>query len=627
MDKAHNSLVTLPGVPGAGKSTFMAHFGFSEPYLKYAAHWGSNLQPLVSLFTYNSGMEGGNVGSAPGLRLVYGALHSSCGCRQSWVEFSNSHAGLYNMTASEAVTILRDVFGKERRILICVDELNKVDQVQELNPKMNAEYVLSQLCSVLSTDGKADLLVSALNPHYIDNLLTGSQRSIKYVPITPLRARQLEGTFRQSGVELVRQVREEVGLPLNIFSERILRNVHQFASGHPRTLEKLKDDFESGAVLQAVKGFWEENDLNNPNVMLHDLTRLGPLAMYSTPPTSREECEYILSMHRGYVADDALFRLMLESKKCFIFGPGQVDGSFRITTSLASFFKMVKSFQDKDNCELGPVSRAAKLLFSPTTEELSELWERAHGLSVVSRVHHLRETARGKSVQPLLAWVCGVPGASLRCRIILERDIEVIVAQSGTDIQWKQNTLYISPRRHPGSDLALCLLGTDGRRLWSYEEVKITASSKNTSTAEIMADKLPKVLVDHLQRAQILDQPLDDQMENLQNVYFVLSRYGCEMQDSMDILRDEVVRRLEQREKNCTKREQLLKEQYMHEKEKDKQELRVRQERQACKLALGYIKRYWHDHVALQSTAQMEVTMVPATLPLAQLVQDISIAE
>ena len=125
-DKILNPLIAVPGSPGIGKSTFLAHFPESEAYKTYL---GPNHSAIVSTFTFNSGMRRLSCGEdCLGLRILYGAAVGMGlqGCEDlGYVEFATRFP-LYSLDVHDAIYILQDVFGSHRRILLLVDELQEV---------------------------------------------------------------------------------------------------------------------------------------------------------------------------------------------------------------------------------------------------------------------------------------------------------------------------------------------------------------------------------------------------------------------------------------------------------------------------------------------------------------------
>ena len=190
---------------------------------------------------------------------------------------------------------------------------------------------------------------------------------------------------------------------------------------------------------------------------------------------------------------------------------------------------------------------------------------------------------------------CKIFGVSHKfgCPVKSQKNLDVVLAKEGDSLQWKPATQYVAPPNHPGFDFVTCLEGKNSKQVYTYEEIKIARSAAST-TEQILANKLRLTLLDHLQRAQPTHLDLADSLAALDNVYFILSRYGSELEDDMAALKRKVVRQLERASSG--------------------------HERADLDLVLAIVER----HVAVQGTKEMVDSMVPALLPLAQLVQAVS---
>lgn len=635
MDKSNNPFIALPGLPGLGKSTFLAHFFYSAQVKRYIEVWGQSKTPIISLISFNSAMGCGSLINcvALGLRIVFGALQASCGWMETWIDFSRRHAHLKDMTAVEAVQLLRYTFGHDRRIFLGVDEISKVEEIKD--PNMDAKYAIALFCMILDWDGNTDVVVSSRTPAYIKERVagSGSERDIEYVPIVPLRGQALDANFRDSGELLVTQVNASVGVYCSNFTinppiENILRKLHLLSSGHPSTVEILKKAVTKRKVLGLIEHSLKVFPAPEPLALMRMLSTLSEFRLHSKLPRSEEEREYILSVQPRSIHDDSTLRMMLEKGKCTIFEQiSYATRQCRITTTLASFFRMVENIKNVNPQKLGPLSRAARTLFAADDNTMSNVWERAHGLSIVSRIHSRRK--RYKSVQLPMFRVLGVDSELFGRFIVVDEDLEVKVINREDDLrqlQWTRNTLLVPPNRQPGFDLAVCLNGTKQEKIWVYVQVKVAPSTKNISTAQILGGTLKKTLVGHVQRAQqkfatLADIPLEAQLEALKDVYFVLSRYGCELEGSMAELRDIVVPYLQkEREADQQKLATLLLDETLSANVKMKREARLRERALESDLVLAFIESHWDSHVAFQGTQEMEDTMVPVVLPLAHLV-------
>lgn len=639
-DKRNNNLLTLPGTPGSGKSSFMAEFPFSAQFKQYAKarqqDEGLDHTPLVALFTFNSGM-GYPHDVAIGLRIIYGVLRWT-GSTEMWKDFYDRHAHSKDLNAADAVAVLRQAFGDNRLILIGVDELSKTGE--------SSKDIMQQLCVVLDNDGRTDVLVSTLSPAYIRELLNGTQRDIDYVPIPPLSSNALEEEFRDVSEALVQRVKQELeacGFPaLDPVNERILRNIHILASGHPRTAEHLKESIERGYVNGKVKKTLLERCYPiQPYVLLHGLLKLHMLSKLSSPPENDAQRELILSVGATDVTEDATARVMIDDALCFLFDQqDSADTSatattqnhthththFRLSTTLSSFFELLHHLYLHPPSASQPLSCAMLKLFLPCKGkpfQIPEVWERAHCFTVVSRAHYLLRKDRSAAGNGVfsLSRVCGLHNSAFYCcDVVLRGDLNVKVANENKEMVWEQDTLYVAPSGQAGFDYSLCVRNRQGEQVHVYVEIQsaprvsaITSAAPATPTADsaedltaiakLFARKLRWTLREHLERVEPTSttSSQEDQLAALQHVYFVLSRFGSEV-SNMAALKVEV--------------ETQLKDEIKKDEVQGKTDCTAE-----WSMTLAFVERYWERNVAFQGTDEMTASMVPAVLPIAHLVQ------
>lgn len=255
--KGYNRLNALPGVPGCGKSAFLAHFPYSTAYNDY---WKqrqnvsvlpvSTEKPLISILSFNTGMDYNPGEQSLGLRIIYGALKStSIQFAVSWQLFHEEYKSLRDLRAIKAVNLLRMVFGNTRLFFIGVDEISKTMDTAI------AEDIISQLGVVLNLEIHTDVLVSSLHPAYIKDLVTGSNRAVNYLPIVPLKNEKLGKQLRPESEKFVNKVNDinGSGKKLNKFVKSLLRNMYILGSGHPRTLEHLMKGIVNGELLTWIE--------------------------------------------------------------------------------------------------------------------------------------------------------------------------------------------------------------------------------------------------------------------------------------------------------------------------------------------------------------------------------------
>lgn len=164
-DKTLNPLVAATNCPGKGKSAFLVHFPESADYLKYVKEYFGDAKPIVSVITFNNGMSSNSKGTGQlGLRVLYSAARG-LGPAGDWRSFLRMFSAYGNLDLQTSIAILRRVLG-DRPVLILIDELSKAGS----DATQNA--IVSSIGSVLDEDGRTDIVVSALSPEYIENLIT-----------------------------------------------------------------------------------------------------------------------------------------------------------------------------------------------------------------------------------------------------------------------------------------------------------------------------------------------------------------------------------------------------------------------------------------------------------------------
>lgn len=184
-DKRNNCIVAVPGSPGSGKTTFLLHFAVSPEYENYLRETGveNTSKAIVAPVTFNSKMTRGC--AAFGLRIMYGAAKSMGffeGRTVTWKGFAKSLSRFRDIDPTIAVEVLREIFGN-RRVLILVDNIKKAAKLE----KGGDDAVMGAICTLLSNDGTVDVLVSALSPTYMRNLVLRQWRCpIYHVPLSPL---------------------------------------------------------------------------------------------------------------------------------------------------------------------------------------------------------------------------------------------------------------------------------------------------------------------------------------------------------------------------------------------------------------------------------------------------------
>ena len=112
------------------------------------------------------------------LRIIYGAIRAMGLDNISWDDFLKRFEN-YKLDdiGITAISLLKETFGADRRILILVDELSKAT---------DDKTVMKTIGEIIDKYNECDVVVSSLSPTYIEVLLTGSQRPINYGILQPL---------------------------------------------------------------------------------------------------------------------------------------------------------------------------------------------------------------------------------------------------------------------------------------------------------------------------------------------------------------------------------------------------------------------------------------------------------
>ena len=379
-DKIANPLVVFSSQKGSGKTTNLAHLVESVEYAQYVKdrqHTGrkelqvSQQHPLVCLLAFNSAMGyKKKEGNTLGLRIVFGALRSAGhNFTMSWSEFYEMFQNLQEFSGIKAVQLIRHFFGEKRLMLIGVDELAKIKNANPHGGAAIISEIAHTLGSILDQDGCTDVVMTALTPAFAEKLVTGSNRPIRYVPITLLNNRELSEEFKPYAQKLVEQVKNELRKygksELNSFIERILRSFYLLASGHPRTIEFLINALRKNSVFAEVQPLLGNRKFSAYQ-LLKELSGLPQFMEFSETPSSDVQREIVLSMVARDSTKDTIFRMMLEENECFLHKQVGDSSSTRFipTTSLATFFRIITSIYNdiQRKAQVGPLSLAVHKL-------------------------------------------------------------------------------------------------------------------------------------------------------------------------------------------------------------------------------------------------------------------------
>jgi hypothetical protein len=308
--------------------------------------------------------------------------------------------------------------------------------------------------------------------------------------------------------------------------------------------------------------------------------------------------------------------------RCFIYERAKLldTTAYRVTTTLAMFVKMLDTIMAAmDPSELGPLSRAARILFAIERDgdiEWSEWWERACAMMVVSRVHDMLQE---KYHSEFIHNIFGVTDENFDYEVKLRSDLTVSIGKTNGDRMWVpdrvSNQLSVAPPKHPGFDISFCFDGIDGRPVWVFVDVKVNTPTKETRTIEsIYARNLLLTMIQYIDIANLTSLKLHEKKVAIKDMYYVLSIYGKELnaQDKRQ-LQSEVVTYVEQ---NLTNPE--VKNMLASCKIKIMPNAAITE---AKKLLLEYVNTCWDTNVAFQGTQDLEANMVPVLIPIAHLAQ------
>jgi hypothetical protein len=578
MDK---KLLTFVGVPGSGKSTFLVHLPFSPQYLSYwkarqmdDKYPASSDRPLISLITFSGEMAMCHADeAAPFLRIIYGILKSSSAPVEKWSDFYKAFSSLNKFSAYGAVPLLHNVFGKDRLILIGVDD---IELVEEAYGEKAVKYVTSQLRSVLESDIYTDVLLAGLPP---SNLFS-----------TPGNITTLAATNQS-------EVHHEFNLRSNYLKYifHILLEIRKSFEVDIRLNPSYADECFLFAISLLLGNEFNITDYDILQLQL----ALSPLENMS-PLEDPAEQEIMLSdrLINFNEPSEYLPRCMLEGvnstkPRCFVFEATK-DSRYRITTTMSMFVKMITTIASTNSTQLDVMTRTAQTLFDihPDTFQWTEWWKRSYGMMMVAKAQKLL-LAKETSIIDL----CGVIDNKFGCNVKLTEGLKVAIANSTDDIKWSPNQIMMTPHDNIGFDLATCLVGLEQQEVWIFTKVELLMSYEDTNISHISGDHLFVTLVNFIHRNPILTAiSCEEKADSLKHLYFVLSVYGNKLDMDKKTLKAEVVKYLSS--KYITKDSETN-----------------------LKMVLNFIENFWDTNMALQGTKEIEANMVPVLLPMAKLIQ------
>ena len=257
-DKANSPAILVAQAPGAGKSHFLAMLGEEIPMLHDLD--GRNQTPIISAFTYNSGMDAGieNLKADLALRVLYGAARHMSRTTCEWRDFLRTWKSreIDSIDIDLAVEILRSWYG-DRPVVILADEVGK---------SKDEALVRQELCRAMDRwGGQIFVVMSGLtNYEAVVKMFRGSQREVCIHTLTVLGTEAYD-LFSAKLNEL--QQNQAKGIKRDILEYRISL-AWGATGGYARAIEKMAiyiSDFaqglEAGVVSRAITHLAEVNNL------------------------------------------------------------------------------------------------------------------------------------------------------------------------------------------------------------------------------------------------------------------------------------------------------------------------------------------------------------------------------
>lgn len=456
----------------------------------------------------------------------------------TWEYFLSNFEDNYNCSATAAVNILREVYGINRRVLVLVDELAKLDD------DANEKVVMREIGQLLTSSHKIDVIVSALSPEYVDTLVTRtSARVIKYVILDSLVGSRLgRNETREWSVELLREYGKS-DEEIDEFAINFLCNIELLLSGHPRSLQRLVESFAAKSewglywtnTIELIRDAKIESKGTMPEIMkavMDDLFGTEDNPVYSLletkiPGTPTKIVKYLDLALQFVVPENPQFRSYLENGAVYILPKTSYTPKRRTTIPLVTFLQLVSILAEPKVYPrlLASHSRArtAVLLFKNSTVNMAELFESAVGLTAVchsylaisSYMKTLLGCKRVKNCIPKIR----TPPLTTRIASSLE---EMMIPESGL----VANEYVHAPKYFPGFDGRITVMNTVGKDSahYFYMEVRI-APKKRDSESKARVSKIVKALMSHF--ICTLQLSLTDQLSSFKNLHVIFYEWGA----------------------------------------------------------------------------------------------------
>ena len=494
-----------------------------------------------------------------GLRILYGAAVAMCVTRPNvaWEVFLGQFSDFHELSASDAVDLLWEVYGSKRRILILVDELVQMEAIGVGADKS----VMRQIGDLLSRYGTLDVVVSALSPQYVTSLVASAcRRAIHYVVLESLVDR---GLGRAETGEWASTMLASMPVPDPI-AQRLLRSVYVLCSGHPRSIEMLVESFdENGRTIcwSATRELLSVAGQTFPALLsafifdLLDSRHPASSILKVQLPYMNDVPANIACLREALsvlIRDDSTFRTNLEKGAIYILPKSAVIRmDLRLTISLVAFLTLVKRLgnaRDEDQLLITDPLVNAAIVFFYKAGSTGELFERAVGLTVVcySRLGQpiCSDMSEALGCKSLYYESAPYVAPKLTARFA-ETVQQMLVSATGPSA----NEFVIAPPGFPGFDGRVTTIGSKSMPAQYYYLEPLIAKKVMLDGIRARVSKVVTALIAHF--VCTLHLSAADRLASYSNVYIVFYEWGelsTDMSGLVDISRtvfnDEVERQV-----------------------------------------------------------------------------------
>ncbi|KAJ1426028.1 hypothetical protein B484DRAFT_431920 [Ochromonadaceae sp. CCMP2298] len=495
-DKQNNPLIAIPASPGSGKSTFIVQFPASAAYNQYLKDTDRSAA-IVSTLTFNSGMDKNIKINDVGRRIMFGGMRAMLGSElfpMKWRAFLEKFKA-QNIPACDAVDMLRHLFGLDRPVLLLVDELSKA---------VNDKEVMGELGTVLAQDGNCDVVVTSLSPAYVFGLLSGSQRPITYIPMSPLLS--TTAGLSVGAKECTRwadRVNVAAGGVSNPFKLNILKHAYLLASGHPRSLEYLIKSYEEfeGEVMGGIVSKTKDGPLESLTFEVAEKLegRVPPVE----DMTAKQLEDFVFTAPTFFSVENEQFRKFLEKGTIFLYRKERSGGGDKFITAVQARSFLPEVVGRVGILRLGSeetprIREAAKLLQNLKYEPIATWRERFVDTTIACRSYS------DTSIEDLF----GLPSGALGAHGFLggRWDIGVDRLDLKDTPRASPNKLTVPQLNQPGCDSRVHLneagRGPLERPMRFYIQAKIQKPGKESTKGvwnEIIAKMVVHNLLDHME--------------------------------------------------------------------------------------------------------------------------------